>query len=74
MCRMTVPAVGYAGAVLPLVDTGTMTPVTVSPATRAAVKWPVLFVPVVFSVPDDVPLTDRCVLPAARPDTVLSLA
>src|SRR5687768_173474 len=46
----------------------------VSPITRTALNAPVLLVPVVVSRPDDVPLTVRCVLPAARPEIVRSLA
>src|SRR5688500_651777 len=41
--------------------------VVVSPRMRSAVKLPCSFVPVVFSVPADVPLMVRCVLPAATP-------
>src|SRR6266550_5951727 len=46
------------------------TPLIVSPATRFAVNAPCEDVPVVFSVPADVPFTVRCVLSFARPVTV----
>src|ERR1041385_4623506 len=69
MERMTVPAVGYG---CELVDdcAGMTTFVTVSPAARLAVNAPALVLPVVDSVPDDVPFTVRLALPGARPVTV----
>jgi hypothetical protein len=46
----------------------------VSPAARFAVNAPCRDVPVVVSVPVDVPFTVRCALPFARPVTVCVLA
>ena len=56
----------------PVVDaeTGITTAFTVSPVTRFAVNAPCVDVPVVVSVPADVPFTVRCVLPLASPVTV----
>src|SRR5215213_11056454 len=67
--RVIEPAVGY-GRVLVLVGTGMTTALIVSPATRLAVKAPFSDVPVVVSVPADVPFTVRCALPFAKPVTV----
>jgi hypothetical protein len=48
--------------------------VMVSPMTRCAVCAPSSFVPVVLSVPAEVPFTVRSVLPDASPATVRSLS
>jgi len=73
IARITVPAVGYEGPVLELVGAGITTALIVSPVTRFAVNAPWLDVPVVVSVPADVPFTVRCVLPLANPVTVCVL-
>ena len=72
MLRIVVPAVGYGRSVV-FVGTGITRPVVVSPTVRVAVKLPRDEVPVVDSVPADAPLTERWVLPCARPVTVREL-
>src|SRR4051812_22608152 len=67
MLRDTRPADGYVGRPS---TSGMMMPVVVSFTVRMAEKAPASVVPVVFSVPTDVPSTVRCVLVDARPVTV----